>query len=88
MIRLKIKNYNMILKEKLLKYQPCHQAKYYHQIMEQIIEQATFTYYPLGIAFEKQKKAIEDQGETGSGFERFKTKRTNKINRKNFSRRL
>ena len=55
---------------------------------QQIIEQATFTYYPSGIAFEKQTKTIEDQGETGSGFERFKTKRTNKINRRNFSRRL
>ena len=28
----------------------------------QIIEQAKFTYYPLGKAFEKQIKAIEDQG--------------------------
>ena len=28
-----------------------------------IIEQATFTYSPLGKAFEKQIKAIEDQGE-------------------------
>ena len=30
---------------------------------QQIIEQAKFTYSPLGKAFEKQKKAIEDQGE-------------------------
>ena len=29
---------------------------------QQIIEQ--FTYYPLGKAFEKQIKTIEDQGET------------------------
>ena len=28
----------------------------------QIIEQAKFTYSPLGKAFEKQKKTIEDQG--------------------------
>ena len=30
---------------------------------QQIIEQAKFTYYPLGKAFEKQTKTIEDQGE-------------------------
>ena len=29
---------------------------------QQIIEQAKFTYYPLGKAFEKQIKTIEDQG--------------------------
>ena len=29
---------------------------------KQIIEQAKFTYSPLGKAFEKQIKAIEDQG--------------------------
>ena len=28
-----------------------------------MIEQAKFTYYPLGKAFEKQTKGIEDQGE-------------------------
>ena len=27
-----------------------------------VIEQATFTYYPIGIAFEKQIETIEDQG--------------------------
>ena len=30
---------------------------------KQTIEQAKFTYYPLGKAFEKQIKTIEDQGE-------------------------
>ena len=30
---------------------------------QQIIEQAKFTYYLLGKAFEKQTKTIEDQGE-------------------------
>ena len=29
---------------------------------KQIIEQAKFTYYPLGKGFEKQIKTIEDQG--------------------------
>ena len=32
-------------------------------IKQQIIEQAKFTYSPLGKAFEKQTKTIEDQGE-------------------------
>ena len=30
---------------------------------QQLIEQATFTYSPLGKAFEKQTKTIKDQGE-------------------------
>ena len=30
---------------------------------QQIIEQARFTYSPLGKAFEKQRKAIQDQGQ-------------------------
>ena len=30
---------------------------------QQIIEQAKFTYSPLGKAFEKQTKTMEDQGE-------------------------
>ena len=30
---------------------------------QQTIEQATFTYSPLGKAFEKQTKTIEDKGE-------------------------
>ena len=30
---------------------------------DQIIEEARFTYSPLGKAFEKQTKTIEDQGE-------------------------
>ena len=30
---------------------------------QQIIQQAKFTYYPLGKAFEKQIKTIEDQGQ-------------------------
>ena len=38
--------------------------KYYHLInQQQIIEQAKFTYSPLGKAFEKQIKTIKDQGE-------------------------
>ena len=51
MIRLEIKNYNMILTEKLLKYQ------------KQMIQQAKLIYSSLGKAFENQIKTIEDQGE-------------------------
>ena len=42
---------------------------------QQIIEQAKFTYSPLGKAFEKQIKTIEDQGKTQ--FEALKTKSIN-----------
>ena len=35
--------------------------KYYH-LIKKIIEQAQFTYSPLGKTFEKQIKTIEDQG--------------------------
>ena len=57
-------NYNMILIEKLQRYQPYRQAKLTSMNMllvqkilssnqKQIIEQAKFTYSPLGKAFEK-----------------------------------
>ena len=72
MIRLKMNKYNMILIEKLQKCQPYHQAKlisinilqvkkYYLLIKKQVTEEAKFTYTPLGEAFEKQTKPIEDQ---------------------------
>ena len=42
---------------------------------QQIIEQAKFTYSPLGKAFEKQIKTIEDQGsEQVNALENLKTK--------------
>ena len=37
--------------------------KYYLLIKKKIIEQAKFTYSPLGKVFEKQAKIIEYQGE-------------------------
>ena len=44
---------------------------------KQIIEQAKFTYSPLGKAFEKKAKTIEDQEKkTSWSFRVFKTKRT------------
>ena len=46
-----IDNYQFLTGEEIL---PSNQ--------KQIIEQAKFTYSPLGKAFEKQTKTIEDQG--------------------------
>ena len=72
MIRLKMKNYNRILIEKLQKYQLYHKAKLTmkHEYLtgeeilpsnqKQIIEQSKFTYSPLGKASEKQIKTIKD----------------------------
>ena len=72
-IRWGMKNYSTILIEKQLKYQPYHLVKFTNTIFtgedilpshqQLIIEQAKFTYSPLGKAFEKQIKTIEDQGE-------------------------
>ena len=73
-IKLKVKNFNMALIGRQQKYQLYHQVnliKYEYLTGEeilpsnkqQIIEQAKFTYSPLGKAFEKQIKTIEDQGE-------------------------
>ena len=46
---------------------------------QQTIEQAKFTYSPLGKVFEKQIKTIEDQGEKQiKALEGFKEKRTKK----------
>ena len=72
MIKLKMKSCNIILIEKQRKYLLYHQVNYtnmnltgedifpYNQ--QQIIEQTKFTYSPLGKAFDKQIKTIEDQG--------------------------
>ena len=67
-----MKNYNMTLKEKLQKHSALSSGKIdkYEYLTgeeilplnhQQIIEQAKFTYSPLGKAFEKQTKTIEDQ---------------------------
>ena len=48
---------------------------------QQVIEQAKFTYSPLGKAFEKQIKKIEDQGKKQvDALENLKPKKTNKSN--------
>ena len=65
-----MKNYDTTLIEKHLKYQLYHLVKFIStgedilpSNQQQIIEQTKFTYSPLGKAFEKQIKSIEDQGE-------------------------
>ena len=72
MIRLEMKNYNTILVEKQPKYQRYLQRKFismnillikkYYNLIKKKIEQAQFTYSPLGKTFEKQIKTIKDQG--------------------------
>ena len=73
-IRLKMKNYNMILIGRLQKISALSSGKIdkYEYLtgeeilsfnQQQIIEQDKFTYSPLGKVFEKQIKAIEDLGE-------------------------
>ena len=73
MIKLETRNYNMMLTEKQQKYQRYCQVKltnmnFLHgeEILpfdqSRIIEQAKFTYSPLGKAFEEQTKTIEEQG--------------------------
>ena len=68
-----MKNYNMILTEKQQKYHLLSSGKIdkYEYLtgeeilpfnQRQIIEQGKFTYSPLGKAFEKQTKTIEEQG--------------------------
>ena len=58
MIKLNMKKHNMILIEKQQKYQHYHQVKLINMNILQmnqsrIIQQATFTYPPLGKAVEK-----------------------------------
>ena len=67
-IKLKMKNYNMILIErlssgKLDKYEYLTGEEILPSNQQQIIQQAKFTYSPLGKALDKQRKTIEDQGE-------------------------
>ena len=72
MIRLRMKNCNMIINREATKISALSSGKtgkYDYLIEEeilpfnqkQIIEQAKFTYSPLGKAFEKKAKTIEDQ---------------------------
>ena len=72
MIRIRVKNYSMILIEKLQKYQPLSSDKINkHEYLtrgeilssnqkKKKIEQAKFTYSPLKKSFEKQTKITED----------------------------
>ena len=67
--------------EKLHKYEYLTGEDISPSTQQQIIEQTKFTYSPLGKAFDKQIKTIEDQGKkTGWCFRKVKTKRRNKTN--------
>ena len=52
-----------LLSDKIRKYEYLTGKDILPSNKQQIIEQAKFTYSPLGKAFEKQIKTIEDQGE-------------------------
>ena len=52
-----------LLSGKIDKYEYLTEEEILPSNQRQIIEQAKFTYSPLGKAFEKQLKTIEDQGE-------------------------
>ena len=67
-----MKSYNIISIERQQKYLLYHRVNYIYEYLtgedilpsnqQQIIEQTKFTYSPLGKAFDKQVKTIEDQG--------------------------
>ena len=67
MIKLKMKNYNTILKGKQQKLQHYHPENILGEEIlpsnqSRIIEQVKFRYSALGKAFEKQTKANKEQG--------------------------
>ena len=72
MIKLRMKNYNMLLIEaekksalssgKIDKYEYLTGEELLPSNQRQILEQGEFTNSPLGKAFEKQIKTIEDKG--------------------------
>ena len=72
MIRLEMKNYDInreaaktsaLSSGKIHKYEYLTGEDILPSNQQQIIEQAKFTYSPLGKAFEKQIKTIEDKGQ-------------------------
>ena len=70
MIRLSMKNFNMMLIKKQQKYQLYHQAKLintnilqkYYLLIKNKYRKSKFTYLSLGKAFEKQRITAEDKG--------------------------
>ena len=53
---------------KIDKYEYLTGEEIFHSNQKQIIEQAKFSYCPLGNVFEKQAKTIEDQGDCQKSF--------------------
>ena len=77
-----MKNYNTILTEKQQKYQLYHLEKLINLNVLQVKryylpvkEEAKFTYSPLGKAFEKQTKTIEEKEKNKEMLLRIKPKR-------------
>ena len=73
MIKLEVRNYNMLLIQKqqkksalsfgkIEKYEYLKGEKILPPDQRRVIEQAKFSYSPLGKAFEKQTQTIEEQG--------------------------
>ena len=58
--------YQPYLSDKIDKYEYLKGEEVFPSNQKKIIEQAKFTYSPLGKAFEKQTKTIEDQGKKAS----------------------
>ena len=74
MIKLEMRNLNMILTEKQQKYQHydleklmnvniLQMKKHYHLIKRSVIEQTKFSHSPLGKVFEKETKMTEEKDE-------------------------
>ena len=73
MIKLEVRNYNMLLIQKqqkksalsfgkIEKYEYLKGEKILPPDQRRVIEQAKFSYSPLGKAFEKQTQTIEERG--------------------------
>ena len=62
-INREIAKISALLSGKIAKYEYLTGEEILPSTQQQIIEQAKFTYSPLGKAFEKQAKTIKDQGE-------------------------
>ena len=54
---------SVLTREKVDKYEYLTSEEILPQDQRRVIEQAKFTYFPLGKAFKKQIKTTEDQGE-------------------------
>ena len=75
---------SVLSSSKIVKYENLTSKEILPSNRQQIIEQAKFIYSPLGKAFEKQIKTIEDQGE--KHIRALEDLKTNKISWRKFSK--